>query len=85
MIIQYHCRGCCKKDEWRDVIVPERIGNTDLGAWMEVVRHCVTYHHSFTVAICRLQACDLKIPVPDDIETNPNAMVGHDRDKAKQS
>lgn len=81
MKILYRCRCFGKKDEKAEVIVPDRIGETDLGAWMDVAGQCIKYHHDFTRPLCVSRKCDVFIPVTD--ETKPlGSESSHEKEKA---
>lgn len=63
MRIQYKCK--CMKAE-RFVKVPDRVPDSDLEPWMQIMTACVTYDHHARFAFCRTQSMEyVRIPHSD--------------------
>jgi hypothetical protein len=63
MNVLYSCQCTDGKD--REVVVPDRVPDTDILAWMPVVQQCVGYDHWARSPHCPSGVCDLKIPIDD--------------------
>jgi len=64
MKITYKCK--CQDHE-RHVSVPDRVPNTDLMKWMNLVQMCIGYDHSTSSPACFTSTVEYaKIPVEGD-------------------
>lgn len=67
MNIQYRCR--CTKGAVRDIVVTDRVPNTDLGVWMQmVVQPSVSYDHMVRSPLCRSASME-EVRIPTNVET----------------
>jgi hypothetical protein len=64
MIVLYKCS--CHASE-REVCVPDRVPDTDILEWMEIVQGCIGYDHKARSPHCRASKVEYaKIPIEED-------------------
>jgi hypothetical protein len=66
MNVIYKCR-CFERE--REVVVPNRVPDTPIEAWMGVVTECLSYDHTMRSPLCRATEMEyVKIPVSPGVE-----------------